>query len=594
VNRVSCDLGKEAATHLRLVLSASELALIPFELSVAPAGFPGAGQPLLLQSQMPLCITRETRRVPEEFVEWPDRPRVLFVYASPPGFPEVPYAAHLLALRQSMAPWIGSTTTDDPEARQKRVAPHLAVLPDASVNAIEDACRNNEFTHIHILAHGHERHDGPDVRFGLALHDPATPHGEADIVSGERLSTALRVSNRKEHGKPSRPAVVTLASCNSGNVGTVVGAGASVAHALHEAGIPMVIASQFPLSFGGSIRLVEALYEGLLWGEDPRKLVIDLRRRLYTQFPGTHDWASITVYASLPPGFEKQLVTVQIRRAQASIDEALKMAAEVTRRISSRMNLNPTQATAGIDQESENQALIEDTRRQIAIAKEPLEKLLTRYPSQQARIRGLLASTEKREAEIHYARRIKSKLTAAQRDQASQDEFDALYKARDYYWDAFMANRLDYWFVVQYLSLTLILQLSGRSPAAGDKPGESLAKLWDMTETQSLSDLQSKDAMVRVWALGNLVELYVLAPLIGDIAARHSPAEWAGKASTSARELVQASGDDVFGIFSTRRQVARYLEWYSDFTNRAIGQVSTIAEAAFYVLPETKEPEWQP
>ncbi|MCK7492772.1 MAG: hypothetical protein MZW92_15495 [Comamonadaceae bacterium] len=40
--------------------------------------------------------------------------------------------------------------------------------------------------------------------------------------------------------------VVSLASCNSGNVGSVAGAGASIAHALHEAGIPMVVAGQFP------------------------------------------------------------------------------------------------------------------------------------------------------------------------------------------------------------------------------------------------------------------------------------------------------------------------------------------------------------
>src|SRR6185436_13543700 len=36
----------DRVTHLRLILSASELALLPFELATAPSGFPGAGQPL--------------------------------------------------------------------------------------------------------------------------------------------------------------------------------------------------------------------------------------------------------------------------------------------------------------------------------------------------------------------------------------------------------------------------------------------------------------------------------------------------------------------------------------------------------------------
>jgi hypothetical protein len=87
-------------THLRLV-SASGLALLPFELAVAPIGFPGAGQPLLLQSVHPVAIMRETRRVAVEQVVWPERTRVLFIVASPPELPAPPAAAHLLALRRT-------------------------------------------------------------------------------------------------------------------------------------------------------------------------------------------------------------------------------------------------------------------------------------------------------------------------------------------------------------------------------------------------------------------------------------------------------------------------------------------------------------
>src|SRR5437660_6333534 len=45
------DAGDEQLTHLRLIISSSELALLPFELALSPPGFPGAGQQLLLQSQ---------------------------------------------------------------------------------------------------------------------------------------------------------------------------------------------------------------------------------------------------------------------------------------------------------------------------------------------------------------------------------------------------------------------------------------------------------------------------------------------------------------------------------------------------------------
>jgi hypothetical protein len=37
-------LDGDKLTHMRLILSASELALLPFELATAPNGFPGSGQ----------------------------------------------------------------------------------------------------------------------------------------------------------------------------------------------------------------------------------------------------------------------------------------------------------------------------------------------------------------------------------------------------------------------------------------------------------------------------------------------------------------------------------------------------------------------
>ena len=107
-------------------------------------------------------------------------------------------------------------------------------------------------------------------------------------------------------------------------LGEVTGRGASIAHALHQAGIPLVIASQFPLSFGGSVRMVQTLYDGLLWGEDPRAVLVDLRRQLHTEFPDTADWASLTAYACLPPDFEAALADSQVQRAMTAINAALK------------------------------------------------------------------------------------------------------------------------------------------------------------------------------------------------------------------------------------------------------------------------------
>jgi hypothetical protein len=566
------------------VLSASELALLPFELALAPNGFPGAGQPLCLQAQMPLCIMRETRRVAEEFDEWPDRPRILFVASTPPGYGAVPVEAHLLALRKALEPWIGFVETNDPDTRRQQVARYLSVLTHASIERIEEACATERFTHIHILAHGAQCPGDYDIRFGLALHDARDPLAPADVVSGERLVSALRVSRRGEHGKLMRPAVVTLASCDSGNVGTIAGVGGSIAHALHEGGIPLVIASQFPLSFGGSVRMVETLYGGLLWGEDPRKVLIDLRRQLHAEFPNTHDWASVTAYASLSPNFERQLASAQIRRAKSSCDVALKVADKVTQRFC-KESIRDTK-------EEEKRRLLDNTTTQVAVAKQRLEKLRVRYPDERARIRGLLASTEKREAAIHYARR-KHIAKKEQRPDCPDETLCALNSARDHYWDTFLTNHENYWGIVQYLSLTVILNRCRPPLPVNEDATHLLPALWVMTEMQSLKDLQSDTRLTRVWALGNLIELYILAPMFDHMPVQHDVIKLADMASVRAKELVAVAADsDPFTIFSTRRQVARYLDWYNDLTGGSLKPIIPIAEAVFAQLPEREEPEW--
>jgi len=105
-------------THLRLILSASELALLPFELALSPNGLPGAGQHLLLQPQAPICLTREIRRVRGERVKWPKKPKILFVAAAPPEVGSIPLDAHLLVLRRVIAPWVYYYDPDDPEQQR--------------------------------------------------------------------------------------------------------------------------------------------------------------------------------------------------------------------------------------------------------------------------------------------------------------------------------------------------------------------------------------------------------------------------------------------------------------------------------------------
>ncbi len=594
----------DAITHLRLVLSASELALLPFELTLSPPGFPGEGQPLLLQSLSPVCITRETRRVPESQLVWPDETRVLFVVASPAGHEPVPALAHLLALRQRIEPWVG---------RAGQIGQHLTVLSHASLEDIEAACAATPFTHVHILAHGSEYRDGYDTRFGLVLHRAGEPDGAADLVSGERLASALRTPCRSAGAAAARlggPAVVTLASCNSGAVGSVAGVGASIAHALHQAGIPLVIASQFPLSFGGSVRMVEALYGGLLWGEDPRSLLVELRRQLHAQFPDSHDWASLTAYSSLPADFNAQLAVAQIQRAMASINVALDLADEVVARLprgapvaalaalaitaaakTGRARKPPLKAVA--PPPGATPAVLMDALdaalARVRAAKQRLQDTMARHDAQRARILGLLASTEKREAALSHERSLRTP-NLQQQAQHAADMWASLARSRALYFSCYALERTPYW-TTQYLSLGVVLRGGGQLGSDAEAPGRDSAALWSSAEVQALHDAANGSPQARSWALGNLIELYLLAPAISGLAARKTP--WGQLAAAPARVLVDNSAEGAFEVFSTRRQVQRYRGWYANLAANALPEaVLAVADAVLAVLPAQAPAPW--
>lgn len=592
--------GGEHLTHLRLIISASELALLPFEMALSPNGLPGAGQHLLLQPQMPLCLTREIRRVPGEQLQWPQKPRILFVAAAPPGVGTIPLESHLLALRRVISPWVKYYDGDDDELRRQRVEEHLYFLPGASIESITEACASGTFTHIHILAHGVELQENYDTRFYLALHNALDPQ-QIDYISGSRLATALRVAHKPDSRGLARPVVVSLASCDSGNVGSVAGAGASIAHSLHESGIPMVVAGQFPLSFEGSVRLVECLFEGLLWGTDPRPLLYDLRRRLYSQFRQTHDWASLTAYVSLPSDFDRQLAGVQIKQALRSINAAMNHADEVTRRFFIR--ITPKRSLVEYQQttDAQKEKLLESARQKIKRAKKKLERLLDCIPSERSEINGLLASTEKRQAEVVYTATRSSLIDEKTRERDHNESIELLRRARDHYWDAFLLDRSNGWAVVQYLSLTLIMKRNRQFPdqqsapmlnkAGEERPEKDLDALWSLSRLHSIYDLHSEKRNVTIWAHGNLLELYLLSLIMEPNDDRPDAREAQRLSLEHADALTDIAGRDSFEVYSTRRQIFRYIQWYTEISD--LTPLIGLAEQLFSKFPAEVEEKWK-
>ncbi|HSP98543.1 MAG TPA: CHAT domain-containing protein [Candidatus Dormibacteraeota bacterium] len=325
--RARCDTGEGEElqlVHLRLVLGGSELALIPFEMALAPPAMPGEGLEFCLQLGMPVVLTRELRSSRLGPISWNrGEPKVLIVAAAPGGL-DIPLEPHIHALRAALEPWIRwpKPAAPDPEqARLPCVKERLRVLTDASIEDIYDLCAQESFTHVHVLAHGAPYELAGEQRFGLALCEKGNP-SQVDVVSGKRLGKALQAESA-DGARRSQPLVVTLATCDSGNPGSILVPGGSIAHDLHSAGIPCVFASQFPLTKIGSVRMAEALYPRLLRGDDPRQVIYEVRRLLYMSAQRDHDWASLVVYASIPDHLQVEVADFFERQAHSAIDIGL-------------------------------------------------------------------------------------------------------------------------------------------------------------------------------------------------------------------------------------------------------------------------------
>ncbi len=306
--------------HCRLVLAGNELGLVPWEIVQVPTGLPGAGLHLLLQPRVPVSMTREVRGASRRQIRWDRPPRILFAAAHESDFPPNTIEAHLLALRRAFEPWAypeSGMSVARPVARYD-----IDVIECVSVERLRARCLAEDYTHVHILAHGAPVTERDESRFGLLLHHPDRT-SERVVATGDQLAQAL-LPSRSRRGA-SDPTLVSLATCDSANQSAVVNPGGSVAHQLHRMGVPWVIASQFPLTVVGSVMLVEDLYGELLQGTDPRIALHRVRQHLATRFGDRHDWATLVTYASFPNDFDVQVDAFRNRAVRARRNRAYSM-----------------------------------------------------------------------------------------------------------------------------------------------------------------------------------------------------------------------------------------------------------------------------
>ena len=522
--------------HLSLVLGGSELSLIPFEMAFSPQSFPGEGLEFFLQVDMGAVVTRETRRTRSPSVAWDQRvPTILMIAAMPAGL-DVPLDEHVEVLRAAIGPWVrwrDSAAGQGPLPEQQPLAnvrERLRLLVNPSIAEIYDVCSRQQFSHIHILAHGDVYDVAGERRFGVVLCEDGNPM-QKQVVSGKRLANALQAEDQSGMQR-SCPLLVTLTICDSGNPGSVLVPGGSIAHDLHSSGIPWVFAFQFPVTKAGSVRFVQALYPRLLRGDDPRQVLFELRRHLFMRAERDHDWASIVVYTAISNDFEEQVANFFERQTKLAIDLGLERL-EYTQDSATRDDV--VRALTGYF------ALWHSRLRTGNELNDRLHR---------ADYYGLHGSFLKRIALRQYVDRERRL-----GEETLERSFDSYRKAMKEYAieELTIDNSKYHWLATQALSIGAV---TGAPRNAG---------AFDLAYGLASRDLSNTDGSVQAWAHGTLAELELLRAYHRP-ASIITPEEVAHCIRAHCRAIIELKGEESFHVRSTARQFKRYIDFWPAFS----------------------------
>ncbi len=325
-------------------------------------------------------------------------------------------------------------------------------------------------------------------------------------------------------------------------------------HELHRFGIPLVVASQFPLDWEASTHLTETLYSDFLWGRNPLVGLYKLRSDLHSMFRSTHDWASLVIYESLPDDLDAELEELRYRQAKLAVEAAL---GEADREIATGKTLDLAR------------------RKQLFKRVDVANSHLPRCGRFTIEALGLMGSSAKRRAQAEF--NAGRELQARERYDRLRSCYDLLDQAcNDYEQAARIPNGPDHWRLSSlHWVLTQMLSL-------GKVIGRKYAlRNWENAVRAAEFCLGHHDTSQQLWAHGSLAELYLLR-LVKDFS--HLPVEpsdlepefygdeptsFGDSASHHANQLIElARGRDPFFIQSTLRQFHRYCDWWGhpDFT----------------------------
>lgn len=532
-------VGRQERCQVDIATRLSELSQLPFEV--------------LEESDPRWIITRRVRQPwPPPPVVASNRPKVLFAWAEPrvdrsSGRMTVPHSEHRDVLAEILTPW-GSLLKADEMKQAARVGQQVAgvELANASFESLAAwlGDPSHGFTHLHLLAHGvgpaRER-QGQVLKLDLkALSPPCTYVALEDAQGVMRRCSDDDLSSLFVEGVP-RPQSAVIATCGGGEVLSAK-SGGSLAHAVHAAGVPIVLASQLALTKTGSRELANVFYRRLVAGEDPRQALHACRNKLRKDKARTYyDRIALVGYMHLEPNLE---VRLQERRFKVAMDRLRSL----SRRAATRVG----QLSEGDNAARAAEAALNEVSRDFEQVRQGFDTQAKEHLTkpQREEMQGIQASAFKREAEACW--QLCQALEGAERDTYLQLSHERLNEARQAYRGAAKVSLDGHWTAVQWLVLEAVhrgriedlktdwlIAMRAASDAAGERSGARIT---------------AKD---RGWAFGSLVELHLLAPLVGA----GTGLAQAQSALTKQINVAKQTSDQEL-LTSAEDQLTRYVTWW--------------------------------
>lgn len=533
----------DGPTHVEIVTDNVELWSLPFEFARDAQGRD------LLGDDSTVVLTRRVRGTFAESANpWPERPRVLFAW-----YGNVEVDPHRTAFYRALEPWVGPLDI----GLIPDTARVLTELRNASLDQIAQACAKAAeercpYTHVHLLAHGADlpsRVSGLES-FGVALRD--------GTATASALATALRA------GELLRPTVVTLAVCDSSKASNTLLSGGRLAYELHAKGVPVVVGSQFPLTEPGAAVFTDRFYARILEETtDVRVALSDARAALRTSGLAGHDWASITAHVRLPEGYADQLRVASLRIDMTQLNTISSWAQRI---VEKNEKATPEQVEK-IERllEKRIEVLKLRTAQNAKSTESELESL------------GILASAHKRLAELVFSY-----------DPAARARSGAiLAEACAWYRSAFEGALSHHWTGTQYLALSAVI--NGTLP-------ERCTVHWLAAMCAAEREVNrpaQNDPAARervVWAHGSIAELSLLAGKLEVPFGKRPTIEDARSALLSLVELAQQDPELGKAVESTRRQLRRYVYWWTQANGYFAGK-GDLCSSASELLPIVKPRE---